>query len=206
MKKLMLMAALLSSMVFAQFNDSEKGRDVLEYQVPNRAGSVSGDIDGSQTFNRRYLVSLDLTCFATSSDSINDGVGYQVFDLTAPGGEALEASTTAGTLSDSVMFIYCDFDPMSPEANLVFWDDDDGAGLMSAISAIDGVVLPAGTYKLVVSGYSSSDLGTYTLDVGGNYTIAAAGTASSVPTMSEWGMMALAVLLAMGGVLYLRRS
>ncbi|PIE02121.1 MAG: hypothetical protein CSA81_08390, partial [Acidobacteria bacterium] len=188
----------------------EKEPDNSEYLGPfDRAGSVTQTIDGSQVFDRRYSVSLDLNCLATSSDSSHDGVGYVVFDLVAPGGEALDAVVTSAgtTVSDTVMFVYCDFDPANPADSLVFWDDDDGVEALSAIVPSDGVTLAAGTYKLVVSGFNSSHTGDVTVEVGGDYTIQAGGAGGAgVPTMSQWGMILFASLLVLSGILVIKRK
>ncbi len=211
MKKITYILALLITVAALGQGSltGEKAPDNSEYLGPfNRAGSASQTIDESQVFDRRWDVSLDLNCQATSSDSGNDGVGYVVFDIVAPGGEALDAVVTSDgtTISDTVMFVYCDFDPANPADSLVFYDDDDGAGRLSAILPSDGVTLAAGTYKLVVSGYNPTHTGDVTVEVGGDYTIAGGTGGAGVPTMSQWGMILFASLLVLSGILVIRRK
>ncbi len=211
MKKITtIMALLITIAALGQGRlTGEKAPDNSEYLGPfNRAGSFTQTIDGSQVFDRRWNVSLDLNCQATSSDSSSDGVGYVVFDIVAPGGEALDAVVTSAgtTIGDTLMFVYCDFDPANPADSLVFWDDDGGPGLLSAIEPSDGVTLAAGTYKLVVSGFSSTHTGDVTVEVGGDYTIAGGTGGAGVPTMSQWGMILFASLLVLSGILVIRRK
>jgi hypothetical protein len=206
-KTLFIFAILISGLAWAQ---SEKEADTSEYVLSNRGGSATVTIDSSvQTFDRRWGVSLDLNCAATSSDSSSNGMGYAVFDLTAPGGEALDAAVTTSAVADTVMFVYCSFDPANPADNLVFWDDDDGSGSLSAITPADGVTLSAGDYKLVVCSYSAGHDGDVEVSVSGNFDIApegAGGGGADVPTMSEWGMIAFTTLLMGFALFFMRRK
>lgn len=183
---------------------SEKEPDTMEYRLINRADSEAGDLNGSQTFDRRFLVTYDGSCAAASSDSSNDGVAYEVFTFYSPSGQNIDAEVVLGTLADSVLFVYCDpFNPASPTDNLVAWDDDGGVGLASAIVPADGIALSPGvTYQFVVSGFNNTHLGTYTLNVGGDLQF---GLPVFVPTLGEWGMIAFVCLLAVAGLVMMRR-
>lgn len=225
MKKLMFVlcvVALVAAPSIGSAAVSEKTTDTRNYQVSpvSRSDSVSGNIDGSNTFDRVYSVTYDGTCNASSSDSSQNGVGYEVFAFHTTVAENLDASTTDGGLGDSVMFVYCDpFDPANPDLNLVAWDDDDGAGLMSAITPADGVAIAADTtYYIVITGWSPTDLGAYTLDLGGDFafgpaeqpTPTPAPTAtpagpSPVPTTSRTGLVVMMALLGVVALVILRR-
>ncbi|MCB1049131.1 MAG: IPTL-CTERM sorting domain-containing protein [Acidobacteria bacterium] len=191
---------LCCMMAFAQ---GEKTPDTREGHVFVRSGSEPGDLDGSQTFDRRFLVTYDGTCSAANSDSSNNGVSYMVFNISSPVTENLDAEVVLGTLGDSVLFLYCDgFDPLNPAANIVAWDDDGGVGFGSHIAPGDGVEIQAGqTYQLVVSGFNNTHMGDFTMVLGGN---AVFGQPVTIPTMSEWGLIVFAVLM-IGSGLYLRR-
>jgi hypothetical protein len=146
-----------------------KPADTVNYHISNRADSVDGDIDGSVLFDRRFSVTYDGTCDASSTDSSNDDVGYQVFQMYSPSGEDADVTVTLDTLEDSTLFLYCGFDPANPDLNLVAWDDDDGPGLGSAFLPGDGFALAASTtYDLVVASYGTGDNGAFTVDLGGD--------------------------------------
>lgn len=199
-----LCAMVLAAMVPAVLAADEKGPDTRNYKGAVTSGTQAGDLVNTQVFDRRLSVTYTGNCAATSSDSSNNGTAYQVFQFHSPGGQMADIWTTqSGTLTDSVIFIYCDpFNPLSPDLNLVAWDDDDGAGLMSAITTADGVQLqPNTTYNLVVTGYFPTSLGTYTVDLGGDLVF---GPAAPIPSVNTWGLAALAAILGAAGFLALR--
>jgi len=77
------------------------------------------------------------------------------------------------TLDDTTLHIFCaGFDPALPLDNCVFYDDDDGEGLLSAITAGDNVVLTPGVdYWLILSNYGvgdPGDMGDYVIDTSDN--------------------------------------
>jgi hypothetical protein len=193
--------------------DNEKQPDTMDYTIDaaNRSDTTSGNIDGSQTFDRRFLVTYDGTCSAASSDSSNDGVGYEVFPFYSPAGQAVDAEVVLGTLSDSVMFVYCDpFDPANPDLNLLAWDDDGGVGLGSAMTPADGYMLdPFTQYYMVISGYSSASSGDYTLNLGGDLVFGQPtpyeAPEAGIPTLSTVGVGLFLLALAGAAVLFLRR-
>jgi uncharacterized membrane protein len=206
--KLVLIMALLSFNVFA---DSEKQTDTQEYQIPsaNRADTVSGNLDGSQTYDRVFGDgSNGGTCDYVGTDSGNDGSSYQTFEFHSPSGEMVDMEVVLGSLSDSLLFIYCGgFDPANPNANLVAIDDDGGAGFGSAITPADAVQLQANvSYTAVVAGFTSANLGTYDLNLGGDLVLGGPipVVPQSVPTLSFYAMMLLA--LALIGFVFIRRS
>ncbi len=206
MVRFMACAAMVVLVAGAAYAD-EKSPDTVEYSVLVDADSTPGNVDGSTTFDRRYSVTYDGSCSATSLDSGADGVAYQVFEMWSPVAEALEAEVVLGTLGDSVLFVYCDpFDALNPAANLFAWDDDDGVGYGSAITPADGYMIAADTqYYLVVTGYGDDDFGDYTLTLGGDAVLGAIQQPTPtpgpmgptpVPTLSHGGMIALILVLA----------
>jgi len=132
--------------------------------------TLDGDLTGQPTFNRRFSVSYSIECNASSYDSANNNIRYLVYDIYTTAYEPLLASTTLGSLSDSVMFLYCaNFDPAHPEQNLVAWDDDSGPGFASAF--LPGhyyYVHPYTRYQLVVTSFGEGQSGTFTLTLDGN--------------------------------------
>ena len=201
-------ALLLAGVAVAQ--GEKAGLSNLELGLGGPLADMSpGDLDGSATFDRRFLVTYDGTCAAPSSDSSNNGVAYQVFPFYSPGGQNADIEVVLGTLADSVLFIYCDpFDPSTPASNIVAWDDDDGVGFGSAITPADGVVLDPGVqYFAVVSGFNNAQLGTFDINLGGDLVLGSPAAILEVPTLSTWGIAGLVGLLASLGLFLLwRRS
>lgn len=212
-----LFVALVVAIAFSGFADlSEKTADLQDYSLPagDRSDTTAGNIDGTNTYDRVYSVTYDGTCAATSSDSSQDGTSYEVFPFYSPTGENLDAATTLGTLNDTVMFVYCDpFDPANPSANLMAWDDDDGDGYASAITPADGFFITANTtYYMVISGWGPSDLGTYTLDLGGDAVFGVAQQPTPtpagpqpIPTTSRGGITLMVLMLFGAALVLLRR-
>ncbi len=203
MKKIVLML-LVSSCAWAE---SEKVADTREYQVaaPDRAFVAPGNLDGTNTYDRVFSDgSNGGSCDYVGTDSGNDGVGYQTFEFHTPTGELADMEVVLGTLGDSLLFIYCGgFDPANPNNNLVAIDDDGGAGLGSAFTPADGIMLDANvTYVAVVAGFSNTDLGTFDLNFGGDF-VAGAPEPVSVPTLSTLALIVM--MLAIFGFVYMRR-
>ena len=209
MRKFVVCAALLVVAGFAWADVKES--DTVDYMVMTEADSTPGNLDGSNTFDRRWGVTYDGTCAAASLDSSQNGTSYQVFGIWSPTNEALEAEVVLGSLADSVLFLYCDpFDPMSPEVNLAAWDDDDGAGFGSAFTPADGYMIDANTpYQLVVTGWGPANLGDFTLTLGGDAVFGQPATPTPtgpqpVPTTSRTGMIILVAALALVAFALLR--
>jgi len=220
-KTLVGLFVIISASALSWATITEKSNDTMDYTIAaeSRSDSTTGNLDGSNTFDRVWDVNLDLTCNASSSDSYNDGVSYQVFEFHTPTEENLDAAIQpGGSLNDSVMFIYCDpFDAANPAANLVFYDDDGGDGLLSAITPADGVTLSADTtYHMVISGYSDSHQGTFTINLGGNAVFGPAQQpptptptpvgAQPIPTSTHGGMALMVALLGVFAIIVIRRK
>ena len=79
---------LICTNVFAD----QKGPNLERHIDPvARSGMTSGNLDGSATFDRQFLVTYDGSCSAASSDSSNDGVSYQTFKVMSPSGQNMQA-------------------------------------------------------------------------------------------------------------------
>lgn len=172
------------------------------------SATMSGDLTGAPTFDRRFLVTYDGTCSAASSDSGNDGVPYQVFPIYSPSGQAADIEVVLNTLGDSVLFIYCDpVDLTAPDLQLRAWNDDGGVGFGSAIVPGDGVILEAGVqYYAVVSGFGPADAGTFDIVLGGDLQFGSPlPEFTAVPVNNVWALLALMSLIAGVGWVALRR-
>lgn len=204
MRRLFLIGLCVMALAVTVPAADEKSPDTRDYRGAVAAGSQAGNLVNTQVYDRVFSVIYNGTCAATSSDSSQNGTAYQVFQFHSPSGQMADIWTSqTGTLTDSVIFVYCDpFNPLTPSQNLVAWDDDDGAGMMSAITPADGVQLqPNTTYNLVVTGFSPTSTGTYTVDLGGDLVF---GPAAPIPSVNTWGLAALAAILGAAGFLAIR--
>ena len=216
-KTLQVMAlalAVAAAPLVAGAADPEKAPDNSEFTIGagSRSDTTTGNLDGSQTFDRRWGVAYDGTCNATSNDSSNDGVSYEVFEIHSPVTENLVAEVSNATF-DSVMFLYCHpFDPNNPDQNLVAYDDDGGAGTLSAFTDADGYQIQANTtYDLVVCGYDDTEQGGFTLTLGGQAVFDSGAptptplAGAGVPATTPWGVAVLLVAISGLAVAILRR-
>jgi hypothetical protein len=128
--------------------------------------SVSGVLDGSSpTWDRRVPDDgfRNLGCGLITNDSSNDGMGYAVFEIQVSEPEDLAVSVVAGgtTISDTILYLYCDpFDPLQPANNLIATADDilPGQDLLSAFTpARDIMLTPGQSYFLVLTGFTAED-------------------------------------------------
>lgn len=191
---LFLAVIFISTFSIAQNNFSEKEIDNSEFVVTQKAASQSGALEASDpTYNRIFTSDYSITCDATSTFS-GSGVGvyYDVYEVHTTSDEAVVASITSDGLGDSVLSLYCSFDPNDASANLVCYDDDGGSGLMSAFTPGDNFLIEANTsYYLVVSSFSPS-VGGYTLNLDGNLQFG--GVAPPPVPLSNWIFMLIGVL------------
>jgi hypothetical protein len=206
---LVLSALMLSGAASAD----QKGPNLERHVQPGPNGNLtqSGNLDGSATFDRQFLVTYDGSCAAASSDSSNDGVSYDTYSVYSPSGQNMQAEVVLNSLTDSVLFVYCTpFDALNPTTNMRAWDDDGGVGLGSAIVAADGVAMvPNEVYTLVVSGFGNTDLGTYDLVLGGDLEFGTPGTplgpTRELPTLSWQATLLLLLGIGVAGTFILRR-
>lgn len=137
------------------------------------------------------------------------GYAYDIYPISHAGGtltiEMRGSSSASGTLLDPYVFLYSgSFDPASPCTNLVGFDDDGGTDWDSLLSG----EYEKGNYVIVASSY---DTLTYSNDALGTYRLIHNATpfATAVPTLGEWGLMALSLALvgaAAGGLRRKRRA
>lgn len=211
LKKIFLLS-LLSTTAFAL--SPEKVADTREYSisVANRSDTTSGNLDGSQTFDRRFDDGVSAGCDYVSQDSSQNGVSYQVFEFYTPTGENADIEVTfptGSTLTDSVLFVYCSFDPNSPADNMRGIDDDGGTGFASAITPADGMLLDANTtYYAVVAGFSATQQGEFNLVLGGDLVFGRAPLPAPpvVPAFDNYGLLLLLFATVVLGFFYWRKD
>ena len=181
----MLAVALLAGFAMAA-DEKIQDKDYV-FEGTSRI-QITGTLDSSSpTWNRAFgsgAPSLD--CIFGLSDSGADGQYFDQFCITSTDDNPIEivVDGNATTISDTTLHIYCDtFDPNAPLDNCVYYDDDGGDGLYSAITAADNVVLPAGTeYWLILSTFSGGDMGDFVMDTSDN--VALCGSVANEPT--DW--------------------
>jgi len=199
-----LMIFLLSGVAFSQVDETTI-KDVNAY-----AGGPTEFLGSSVTYEGTNVggVSFDRT-FA-SCDGIS-GLGpvlgsVQPFTVDTDG--PYDFSSTQDY--DGYIHIYeNEFDPADAELNCIIGDDDGPGGI--GTSEVLGVSLLAGVqYLAVTSAFAAGDEGVFTNNIGGVGTVTLGdGTPlpppPAVPTMSTWGMIAMALVLLVLGSLIMRR-
>lgn len=200
MYSILMALAFISVFAFGQNLNSEKEIDNSEYVIADKADSQAGSLDNTDpTYNRIFGSPYSNVCNGSASTSgVGSNVYYDVYEIHTTVSEALDISITSAGLGDSYMTLYCSFDPMDPESNIVCGDDDGGAGFMSAFAPGDNYVVDANTtYYLVITSFGNGETGGYTVDMGGNLVFGAV-VPPAVP-ISNW-VFGLIGLLAIGFV------
>jgi len=165
---------------------------------PARGVSLSGELTSfSPTWDRRKdtgAIASDM-CDGVTMDSFNDGVAYQLFDLTTPTpNTALSVSVRSSEATpaefDPFVSVYCQpFDPTMPEIGLIALDDDSGGYPDALISSGEGLLIqPGQTYYIVVSSYSTfgdSGLGRFEVSAGGDAVVSPACIGDTAPPFGE---------------------
>ncbi len=177
MKQILIMTLILSLVLATVALAEPKLPDTKDAVIQNPVLLViTGTLDeNSPTWDRGYnnVDAPDLSCNFPLLDSL-DGQYYDVFCVTGTDDNPVEiiVDAAATTVGDTHMELYCDpFDPMNPLEQAVFSDDDDGEGLMSAFTLEDGLVLSGGDYWLVLTTFSSGDMGDFVLNTSDNVII-----------------------------------
>lgn len=138
--------------------------------------TYSGDTSGNPTWNRPSGLS--------SLSGVGNNVPYQSFIATIFDPANFRAEAVSAGFPDIYMVMYFGaFDPLSPLTNIVAFDDDDGPGLLSRITAADGPFV-VGEYTVVMTGFSNDDFGTYTIEFDGA-TILVVGAGGDATTEAE---------------------
>ena len=183
MKKVMviLLALIVVSIAIAA-DDPIKEPDNRDYVMdqPSRI-VIAGELTAaSPTFHRWRPASyedLGLNCDLVMTSDYSTEPHYDQYCFNVSTSDPVEFVVTDADF-DTVIYIYCDpFDALDATENAVFMDDDDGAGLLSAIVATDGVTLnPGDDYWFIICSYSST-VGTYSVSTSDN--VALCGTVAT---------------------------
>ena len=177
MKKVMvtiLGVALLAGLAMAT-DEKIQDRDYV-FNGQSRI-QITGTLDASSpTWNRAFGGGAPMVdCMFGLTDSSIDGQTFDQICITSTDDNPIEivVDADATTIGDTTLHIYCEnFDSTMPLDNCVYYDDDGGDGLYSAITLADNVVLPAGTsFWLILSTFGSGDLGNYVIDTSDNVTL-----------------------------------
>ena len=147
---------------------------------------INGDTTGEPTWNRPIQGGPTLSGVGTA-------VPYEVtaFSVDTSGSYLLEIITATSSW-DTYLHLYTSFDPLDQLTGLIDGNDDGGIGFLSSLTSS----LTSGTnYYAVVSGFSNSSFGSYSLEITGPGNV-------SVPTPTTLALMFLGVI----GLGYSRRK
>ena len=183
MKKaiVILLTLIIAGIAFAA-DDPIKDPDTVDYVMdqPSRI-VIAGELTAaSPTWSRWRPASyteLSLDCQLDFVTNYSTQPHYDQYCFNVTTNEPVEFVVTDAGF-DTVIYIYCDpFDALNPTANGVYMDDDDGAGLHSAIFVANGVTLtPGNDYWFIICSYSST-IGTYSVQTSDN--VALCGTVAN---------------------------
>lgn len=134
---------------------------------------LAGTLDASSpTYDRIHGTAVNAACGAPALDSLNDGMAFDIFCIEVIDGAPVEIviDPSQTNVADTVLTLYCDpFDPLAPSLNMVAFDDDDGVGTLSALSAADDIrLVPGREYWVVVSTYGAGMYGSFTVQLSDN--------------------------------------
>jgi len=158
---------------FGDVRSDAPGRVRVSRPITTVGGSLSAS-DPLYTAPR-LAANFSPTCDATSGN-LDSNHRYDVYRFQVTSPVDFVAALDSPDF-DTVMSLYCSFEPLSPLANLIALDDDDGAALNSAFIAADDIALVPGVdYFLVVSSFAPNDTGSYTLTLTSDVTLGAPTT------------------------------
>lgn len=206
------MKYILMLFIAISVNAAEKTADTKEASIAPSAisATMSGNLDGTNTYDRVFGDGVDSGCAHPTTDSSNDGSSYQIFEIHSPSGQNADIEVQLTGLSDSLLFVYCAFDPFAPMNMVAGVDDDGGVGLGSSIVPADGLVLTAGvSYFVVVAGFGSGDLGTFDLVLGGDLEFGPAvvlAPPANVPALNNLTLVLLVLALFVTAIFIMRRK
>lgn len=168
MKYVIVTLFLVALAGLAIASDLPKDIDRVDYvmDAPSRI-VITGELTpNSPTFHRWRPASyeeLGLNCDLVMTSDYSTEPHYDLHCFNVTDNEPVEFVVDQAGF-DTVIYIYCDpFDPADATQNAVYMDDDDGAGLNSAIFAANGVTLnPGQDYWFLICSYSST-VGTYSV-------------------------------------------
>ncbi|MBK6429471.1 hypothetical protein [Candidatus Amarolinea dominans] len=135
--------------------------------------TVNGTLDGSDpTFTRPQNSPVVTVNCASAWTPSAGGFRYEAhaFHVTNNSPIQIEVNAAGTTIGDTFLIVSCHpFNAATPSVNGVITDDDDGAGLLSAITLADNVTLtPGKTYWAVITTYDPGATGAYQLDFSDN--------------------------------------
>lgn len=173
MKKVIAIALIMAFAALAVAADLPKDPDTVDYTMdsPTRV-VITGELtENSNTWHRWRPSSYDelgLNCDLVFSSDYATEPYMDMHCFTVADSEPVEFVVDAADF-DTVIYLYCDpFDPMDPTVNGIYMDDDDGEGLLSAITYDNGVTLmPGYNYYFIICSYSST-MGTYSVTTSEN--------------------------------------
>lgn len=120
--------------------------------------TITGNTTGAPTFARPN----DNGSNAPSSVSGSALHRHEAHTITVMQGSTYRFETVSPTLFDTYLVLYQGaFNPGNPLQNAIEADDDGGAGLLSMITR----PLTSGSYVIVVTGWSATAFGAYTLEI-----------------------------------------
>ena len=187
MKKVMF--AILAVTLLAGFAMATEKIEDIDYVMDNPSRmQIAGVLDAdSPTWNRAFgSGDSSLDCIFGLTDSSADGQFFAQYCIRGTDDNPIEivVDGDATEIGDTTLHIYCDsFDPGAPLEECVYYDDDGGDGLYSAINLEDNVVLPPGTeFWLILSTFSGGDEGAFVINTSDNVALCSVGTEST-----DWG-------------------
>jgi hypothetical protein len=193
MKHAMVLIALILAAGLALAAD-DKPLDIRDGSIanPGRIQITGTFTDSTPVWDRGYGSGApDPACAFALTPAFYTGQFYEAHCFVVADQNPVEFEILADgtTLHDTTLHIFCDnFDPAMPLDACVYFDDDGGEGLLSAILAADNVVLdPSAEYYLVVSNYGSGDpddLGDYVVNTSENVALCG-GVAAEGQTWSS---------------------
>ena len=154
-----IVTALVLLMAFATIAfaaDPPKEADTVDYSMdaPSRI-VIDGELtESSPTWHRWRPASyseLGLNCDLVMTSDYTTEPYFDMYCFNVANEEPVEFIVDSADF-DTVIYLYCDpFDPMAPTENAIYMDDDDGEGLLSAITYENGVTLmPGNDYYFII--------------------------------------------------------
>lgn len=188
MKQVIIALMLVAFAATAMAGDPIKLSDPVDYTMDTESRiQITGALDeNSPTWHRwrpddYSAVSID--CMLDMPYEYSVDPAYDVHCFEVSDSEPVEFVVDAADF-DTVVYIYCDpFDVTLPQDNGVIFDDDDGAGLNSAVQLSDNVTLqPGDQYWLVICSYWEEQYGNYSIQTSDN--VALCGSVAN--ETSDW--------------------
>ena len=190
MKKVtvILLAMILATVAFAD-TDPIKDLDTEDYVIsePSRIvidGVLTGDAPIWHRWRPNSYGEVGLNCDLVMTSDYSSEPHFDQYCFNVSTDDPVEFVVTEADF-DTVIYIYCDpFDPADATENAVKMDDDNGVGLLSAITAADGVTLvPGDDYWFIITSYSAGSTGNYSVQTSDNVTLC--GVANDGSTWSS---------------------